>query len=148
MRDTAHRRAAPTDGRHDDEPTGWAAWVLFAGVLLIMMGAFQLTQGLVALFEDGFYAVGSNGLVVDLDYTTWGWIHIGIGLVGILVGIGLMAGNLAARMAGVAIAFLSVLVNVAFTSAYPLWAVIAIAMDVLVIYAIIVHGREVKGLAI
>jgi hypothetical protein len=119
--------------------------VVFAGVMLVMMGVFQVVQGLVALFDDGFYAVGSNGLVVDVDYNTWGWIHVVIGLVGVLVGIGLMAGNMAARIAGVAIAFLSALVNLVFISAYPVWSVIVIALDVIVIYAIIVHGRELKA---
>ena len=88
----------------------------FAGVMLIMMGVFQVIQGLVALFDDGFYAVDSNGLVVEVDYNIWGWIHLVIGLVAVLVGFGLLMGNLAARMAGVGIAFLSALVNLAFIS--------------------------------
>jgi hypothetical protein len=130
--------------RYDDERTGWAGWVVFGGLMLILMGALQIIQGLVALFDDGFYAVSSSGLVVDVNYNTWGWIHLVIGLIGVLVGVGLMAGNLAARIAGVAIAFLSALVNLAFTSAYPVWSVMVIVLDVIVIYAIIVHGRELK----
>jgi hypothetical protein len=105
---------------------------------------FQVTQGLVALLDDGFYAVSSDGLVVDVNYNTWGWIHIAIGLVGVLVGIGLVAGNMAARIAGVAVAFLSALVNLAFISAYPVWSFMVIALDVIVIYAITVHGHELK----
>jgi hypothetical protein len=145
MTDTSHRRSAATDVRYDDERTGWAGWVVFGGVMLIMMGAFQVTMGLVALFDDGFYAVRSDGLVVNVDYNTWGWVHIIIGLLGVLVGVGLMAGNMAARIAGVVIAFLSALVNLAFTSAYPVWSVMVIVLDVIVIYAIIVHGRELKS---
>ena len=145
MTDTSHRKSAAGDMRYHDEGTAWAGWVVFGGVMLIMMGAFQVVQGLVALFDDGFYAVSSKGLIIDVDYNTWGVIHVVIGLVGILVGIGLMAGNLAARMAGVAIAFLSALVNLAFISAYPVWSVMVIVLDVIVIYAIIVHGRELEG---
>jgi hypothetical protein len=145
MTDTSPRKSAAGDMRYHDEPTAWAGWVVFGGVMLILMGAFQVVQGLVALFDDGFYAVSPNGLIVDVDYNTWGVIHLVIGLVGILVGIGLMAGNLAARMAGVGIAFLSALVNLAFISAYPVWSVMVIALDVIVIYAIIVHGHELKG---
>jgi hypothetical protein len=144
MTDTSHRRSAATDKRYGDQPTAWAGWVVFGGVMLIMMGAFQITQGLVALFDDGFYAVSSHGLVINVNYNTWGWIQLVIGLVGVLVGIGLMAGNLAARMAGVVIAFLSALANLLFISAYPVWSVMVIALDVIVIYAIIVHGRELK----
>ena len=82
---------------------------------------------------------------MDVDYNTWGWIHIVIGVVGVLTGMGLLAGNMVARVVGVAVAFLSALVNLAFISAYPVWSTIMITLDVIVIYAIIVHGRELKG---
>jgi hypothetical protein len=144
MTDTSHSRSE-TDTRYDDQPTAWAGWVAFAGVMLIMLGSFQIVQGLVALFDDGFYLVRPDGLVVDVDYNTWGWIHTVIGIVGVLAGIGLLAGNMAARVVAVAIAFLSALVNLAFISAYPLWSTIMITIDVIVIFAIVVHGRELKG---
>jgi hypothetical protein len=114
--------------------------------MLIMLGAFQIIEGLVALFDDGFYAVRPDGLVVNVDYNTWGWVHTVIGVVGVLAGMGLIAGNMAARIVGVVIACLSAVVNLAFLSAYPVWSTIMIAVDVIVIYAIIVHGRELKRL--
>jgi hypothetical protein len=144
MADTSHRAPVDTTG-YDDGPSGWAGWVVFGGVMLILLGCFQLVEGLVALFDDGFYLVRSNGLVVDVDYNTWGWIHMIIGIVGILAGIGLLAGNLAARIVGVIIACLSALTNLAFISAYPVWSAIVIIIDVIVIFAIIVHGRELKS---
>jgi hypothetical protein len=144
MTDTSRRRSE-TDVRYETEPTAWAGWVVFAGVMLIMLGTFQIIQGLVALFDDGFYLVRSNGLVVDVDYNTWGWIHTIIGVIAVLAGLGLLAGNMAARVVAVAIAFLSALVNLAFISAYPLWSTIMITIDVIVIFAIVVHGRELKG---
>jgi hypothetical protein len=143
MADT--RRSNEAEHRYGDAQTAWAGWVVFGGVMLIMLGAFQVVQGLVALFDDGFYLVRQNGLVVDVDYNTWGWIHTIIGIVAILTGIGLLAGNMAARIVGVGIAFLSALVNLAFLSAYPVWSTIMITLDVIVIYSIIVHGRELKG---
>jgi hypothetical protein len=143
MTDTSHRR--PVDSAGYDEPSGWVGWVAFGGVMLIVMGAFQLVEGLVALFDDGFYLVTQQGLLVDVDYNTWGWIHAAIGIVAILTGIGLLAGNMAARVLGVGIAVLSALVNLAFISAYPVWSAIVIVIDVIVIFAIIVHGRELKS---
>jgi hypothetical protein len=125
-------------------PSAWAGWVVFGGVMLIMMGSFQVIEGLVALFDDGFYAVRSNGLVVNVDYNTWGWVHLIIGIVGVLAGLGLLVGNMLARVVGVAAAFLSAIVNLAFISAYPVWSAIVITLDVIVIYAVIVHGRELK----
>jgi hypothetical protein len=127
------------------EQTAWAGWVVFGGVMIILVGAFQVIEGLVALFDDGFYVVRSNGLIVNVDYNTWGWVHLFIGVVAILAGIGLLAGNTVARVVGVVIALLSALVNLAFISAYPIWSTIMITLDVIVIYAIIVHGRELKS---
>ena len=146
MTDTSRGRYSAAEARYDDEPTAWTGWVVFAGVMLIMLGSFQIIQGLVALFDDGFYLVRSNGLVVDVDYNTWGWVHTGIGIIGVLAGLGLLAGNMAARIVGIVVAFLSALVNLAFLSAYPVWSTIMITVDVIVIYAIIVHGRELKKL--
>jgi len=146
MTDTSHgRRSAETGAPYGDTQSAWAGWVVFAGVMLIMVGSFQIIEGLVALFDDGFYAVTSSGLIVDVDYNTWGWVHMIIGVLGVLAGLGLLAGNLAARIVGVGVAFLSALVNLAFISAYPVWSTIMIVIDVVVIFAIIVHGRELKS---
>jgi hypothetical protein len=145
MTDTSHHSSRETSTSYAEPPSAWAGWVVFGGVMLITLGSFQIIEGLVALFNDGFYAVTSDGLVVDVDYNTWGWIHTAIGVVGVLAGVGLLAGNMVARVVGVVIAFLSALVNLVFISAYPLWSAIMITLDVIVMYAIIVHGREVKG---
>jgi hypothetical protein len=123
-------------------PTAWVGVVLFGGIVLVMVGGFQLIQGLVALFKDDYYLVSPNGLVIEVDYTAWGWTHLLIGVVAIATGIGVMVGQMWARVLGIVIAVASALVNIAFLSAYPIWSTIIIAMDVLVIYALAVHGRE------
>src|SRR4051794_32176519 len=123
MTDTSNRRSAETDTGYD-QPTAWAGWVTFAGVMLIMLGAFHAIQGLVALFNSGFYLVGSNGLVVNVDYNAWGWLHLALGAVAIVTGAGLFVGNMAARVVGVGIACLSAVVNLAFLAAYPVWSTI------------------------
>ena len=138
-----HDRAAPPR-RRTTQPTGWTGWVAFAAVMLIMLGAFAILEGLVALFDDGFYAVRPDGLIVNVDYNTWGWLHTGIGIIGVLTGIGLLAGNMVARIVGVAVAALSAVTNLVFISAYPVWSMIMIAIDVIIIFAIVVHGRELK----
>jgi hypothetical protein len=143
MTDTSQRR--PEAPAYDDGPTAWAGWVVFGGVMLVLLGAFHLVQGIVALVHDDYYLVTSNGLVLNLDYTAWGWTHLVLGVLLGLVGVGLIAGNTVARVAGVVLAVLSALVNLVFIAAYPLWSVIIIALDVIVMYAIIVHGRELKS---
>ena len=127
------------------EVTGWAGWVGFAGIMLIMLGVFQAIEGFVAIFDDGYYLVRPNGLVINVDYTAWGWLHLIIGLIAVAVGVGLMAGNMVARVVGVIVAVISATLNLLFIGAYPVWSTIIIAVDVIVIYAIVVHGRELKA---
>jgi hypothetical protein len=129
----------------DPDPTAWTGWVVFASFMMILLGAFQAIEGLVAIFDDGFYRVTESGLVVNVDYTVWGWTHLLLGALILISGIGVLAGNLAARTVGVILAGLSALVNLVFIEAYPVWSVIIITVDVLVIYALIVHGRELRG---
>jgi hypothetical protein len=83
--------------------------------------------------------------VVNVNFNAWGWTHLIIGVVAILTGLGVLAGNTVARIVGVAVAVLSAIVNLGFISAYPVWSTLIIALDVVVIYAIIVHGDEVRN---
>jgi hypothetical protein len=126
------------------DPTGWTGWVIFASFMMFLLGSFQAIQGLVALFDDGFYLVTEGNLVVDVNYNVWGTVHLALGVLLLLCGAGVMTGNLAARMVGVILAGLSALANLVFIEAYPLWSMIIITVDVLVIYALTVHGRELK----
>ena len=129
------------------DPTGWTGWIVFASFMMILVGSFQAIQGLVALFDDGFYLVRENGLVVNVNYNVWGTVHLLLGIVLLLAGVGVLAGNLAARTVGVILAGLSALANMAFIGAYPIWSLLIITVDILVIYALIVHGREMHDTA-
>jgi hypothetical protein len=149
MASTSESRRTATDYAEGgvQDASAWAGWVVFAGMMMIMLGCFQAIEGLVALFKDSYYVVRPSGLLVHVDYTTWGWVHLAIGVIAALAGFGLLAGNMFARVIGVAIAAVSALVNMAFVSAYPIWSIIIIAVDVVVIFAICVHGRELKASA-
>lgn len=124
--------------------TGWVGWVVFASFMLMLVGAFHVIQGLVAVFRDEVFLVGPNGLVVDVDYTAWGWTHIIGGALAILVGVCLLAGQMWARIVAVIVAMLSAIANIVFLPAYPIWSTIMIAIDVIVIWAITAHGSEIK----
>lgn len=127
------------------EPTGWYGWVIFASMMMIMMGVFQSIAGLTALLDSGYYVVGEQSLLVNVDYAAWGWTHLVIGLVAIGAAFGLLAGQMWARIVGIAMALVSALVNMAFIAAYPLWSLAIITLDVVVIYAIAMHGAEGKA---
>lgn len=140
--------ARPTEGEAPQRPpkvTGWVGWVLFGAMMMILVGVFQGVVGLTALFKSGYYVTAAANLVVDVDYTVWGWVHIGLGAVAVAAGFGLLAGQMWARVVGIAMALVSSVVNLAFIPAYPLWSLMVITLDVLVIYAIAAHGREVRA---
>ncbi len=126
------------------DPTGWVGWIAFAAIMMIMLGCFHAIQGLVALFDDQKFLVADSGLVVTVDYTAWGWVHLIGGIVVALAGVSLFAGRMWARIIGVLAALASAIVNIAFLSAYPIWSTIMIALDILIIWAITVHGAEMK----
>ena len=127
------------------EQTGWVGMVVFAAVIMIMMGIFHAIAGLVAIFQDKYYLVGKSGLVVHVDYTAWGWTYLIGGIIIGLAGLGLLAGQMWARIVGIILAVCSAVLNMAFFSAYPWWSAIMITLDVLVIWALTVHGREIRN---
>ena len=124
--------------------TAWAGWIGFAGVMMLMVGSFHVIQGLAAIFRDEVFLVSSSGLVVSADYTTWGWTHVIGGAVLMGAGMFVFTGKVWARTIGVIVAMLSALVNIAFLAAYPVWSALMIVVDVLVIWALTVHGAELK----
>jgi hypothetical protein len=133
--------------RPEPQPSGWLGWVMFAGVMMLALGSFHAIQGLVALFRRDFYLVGSDGFVVRIDYAAWGWILLIVGVVVALAGVGVLSGNPVARGIGVVVAAFSALVNMVFLAAYPIWSLIVITLDVIVIYALTVHGGEARTAA-
>lgn len=125
------------------EPTGWVGWVFFASLMMLLVGGFQIIAGLVGIFKDDFYVVTSSHLVA-FNVSTWGWIHMLLGLVILLGGLALLNGATWARMLGIFLAFLSLFANMAFLNAYPWWSILIITIDVLVIYSLAVHGGELR----
>lgn len=127
-----------------DKPTGWIGWAAFAAIMMIIAGSLQAIYGLVAVLNDQWVVWGNRGSML-LDISTWGWLHLAVGAVVALAGIGIFTGNALARGVGVVVAALSLVANFLFLPAYPIWAMVVIAIDALVIYALIAHGRELKA---
>jgi len=125
------------------EPSGWAIGVItLAAVLMMMAGSFQALTGLVALFENKFYATTPN-YTFEFDATAWGWIHLIMGIAVAVAGFGVLFGNVVARVVGIGLAAVSALANFLFIPYYPFWSMSIIALDVVVIWALAVHGHEV-----
>ncbi len=120
----------------EPEVSGWAiGGIAFAATLMVLIGAFQVIAGLGALFNDDFFVVTRN-YAFDLDITAWGWIHLIFGLVILATGIGLYGRREWAGVTGLVLVMLSAIANFFFIPYYPVWALVVIALDVWVIWAL------------
>jgi hypothetical protein len=115
---------------------------VFAAVMLIMVGIFQAIAGVVALFNDTFYVVGEK-YIFQFDVTTWGWVHLILGIVIAVAGYFLFRGAVWARTVGVILASISAVLNFAWLPHYPIWAIAIITLDVFIIWALTAHGRDI-----
>ena len=124
-------------------PSPAIGFILFAAVMMILIGIFQGVAGLVALVNDNFY-LATREYLFQFDVTTWGWIHLILGIVVALAGVGLLTGRSWARVVGITLAVLSAIANFTFIPHYPFWALLVIVLDVFVIWALVAHGGELR----
>jgi len=121
---------------------GAVALTWFAAIVMMVAGACQALAGLAGILKDGFYAVTAN-YVFEFNTTGWGWLHLLWGILLILAAFGLFSGAVWARMVGVILASIAVVVNFMFLPLYPIWSLILIALDSAVIWALTAHGRDI-----
>ena len=127
------------------EMSGWVGWVVFAAVILMVNGTFQAIQGLSALFRDDAYWLTQGGNVLTFNVTSWGWIQLILGILSVFVGFLLLRGSTFARVIGIALVCLNLIAQFAYLPLYPFWGIIGIAVSFFVLYALIVHGGELKA---
>ena len=108
---------------------------LFAGVILATVGVFQFFQGLTAIIKGSFYVIAPNN-IYEFSTSGWGWIHLILGIVLAVTGFFILTGQAWARVIGIVVAALSALSNFLFIPYYPIWALVLIALDVAVIWAL------------
>ena len=124
--------------------TGWTGWVVFASVILMVVGVFTAVQGLVALIGPSTYYVVAGGDLWLLDVTGWAWWNLILGVLLVLASLALLAGQTWARVVAVILVIVNAISQLLLIPAQPWWSLIVIAIDILVIYALIVHGRELR----
>lgn len=134
--------AAPVVEPPPEPVSGWAVgFALFGGIMMTMIGMFQALEGLVAILNDQFYVVAPN-YVYDVDVTTWGWIHLLLGILVAVAGFFVFSGRVWARAIGIGFAVLNAVAQFVFLPYYPVWALLIITLDVFVIWALCVYGRR------
>ena len=127
------------------QPSGWAmGWATFAAIMLMLGGVWGVIQGIAGIAEDEFFVVTPDW-VFQFDATTWGWVHLIGGVILFLSGLGIFSGNVLARTVGVIVAGLSAIVNFAWMPYYPVWSIVAIAVNIAIIWALTAHGRDLAS---
>jgi hypothetical protein len=116
-------------------PATASGWYPFAGTVFILVGCVNVLQGLIAIFKDDYFAVTKGGLLFA-DFTYWGTFWLIVGILDILVGLGILNARTWARLVGVILLMLNVIVQFAFIAAFPIWTVAAIALNITVIFAL------------
>ena len=118
-----------------------SGWVVFAGLMLFMAGMFGAIDGLVAIIQDEVFLVTDDQIIL-LDLTAWGWVHLILGSIALVTGLSVLSGQLWAAILGVFLAIASATTQLLFITVFPLWSLAIIAIDILVIYGLVVHGEE------
>jgi hypothetical protein len=120
-----------------------AGWIGFAAIVMLIIGGIDFFQGLIALFDDEYYVVTQSGFLV-VDLTGWGWIMVIWGVLLVLAGLGLIAGQSWARWFAIVVVALNFFAQLGFlgNSNYPLWALTALALNVVVLYALTARWSE------
>jgi hypothetical protein len=116
---------------------GENGWITFAGIVMFLNGVFGALYGLAAVLNDKVVTVGGGTGVTVWDFTAWGWIQMAVGVVMAIVAIGLFTGNAGARWLAVGIAMLHALAQFGIISAFPLWAILVIVLDIVIIYQLV-----------
>ncbi|WP_433038225.1 DUF7144 family membrane protein [Actinomycetospora sp. CA-053990] len=144
--DPREYRGAPSTGAGPaptgPERSGAAAWVRFGAVVMMIVGVFGVIEGLVAVLTPSYY-VTVGGAVFVLSLAGWGWVHLALGALVAIVGASLLGDAPSwARGTAVALVALSSILHLTFVAAAPVWSILVIALDVIVLYALITTWDE------
>jgi hypothetical protein len=130
-------------GRSARPPAGGqvSGWVAFAGIAMVVLGGLDVLWGIAAIANNEVVVVGGHGVMI-FDITAWGWIQLILGLVVLLTGFGLLVGSEIARVLGLFLLALNAVLQIVWFSAAPLWALLIIALDVVLIYQLTVNWAK------
>jgi hypothetical protein len=130
--------------REDRGSSAAMGWVVFAAIMMIMVGTFNAIQGLVALLN-GNWLEANTALPITFDYAAWGWTWLVFGSLVAIAGLGVLSGHTWARVVGVTFAALNAIGQLLFIPAYPFWGMTVIAVDIIVIWALTARAGELEA---
>ena len=138
----AGRAQTPSSHKYP-KASPWVGWIAFAAVCMVLIGAFHVVQGVMAIADADYFPVVGQGPVTGMDLSTWGWLHLAGGAILIVAGLCVFAGQTWARAVGVVAAVLSMVASFGFLGAYPVLSLLMVAIDVVIIFALTVHGSDI-----
>ena len=129
-----------------DNKSGWVGLALFASVMLLVIGAVNVIEGIAALVSHEYVVLAEGGLYI-INLTAWGWTLLIFGIIMLVAGVGLLQGRDWARIAAIVIVGIHAVVQVLWIGAYPVWSILMLALDTVVLYALTAHWADVKRAA-
>jgi vacuolar-type H+-ATPase subunit I/STV1 len=123
--------------------SGWVGWVMFGGMMLVLLGMAHMCLGALAVFEPKMLAGTRPDDLLDVSLTVLAWAHLILGAGAVVTGVALIRGLRWARIVAIIVSLITILLSFFFASVYPVWAVVVIVLSGLVLYATAAHGREV-----
>lgn len=127
------------------EGSAWSGWVVFAAVVMLIVGVIDIVQGLAAVLKDEVFLVTESGLLVTTDFTAWGWSLIIWGIVVILAAGALFGGREWGRWFAIVVLVINLIGQIAWFPAYPLWSLLAIGLGIAVLYALTAGWKGAKA---
>jgi hypothetical protein len=124
--------------------SAWTGWVAFAATILFISGLFSIVQGLVAIIGPNTYFAEVQGELFLFDVAGWGWYTLIMGVFVLLTGMALFSGATWARVLAVIVVILQMVGQLLLIPVQPWWSLIIIAVDILIIYAVIAHGGDLR----
>jgi hypothetical protein len=133
------------DTRRPDMDTAWTGWVGFAAIMLALIGSITFFEGLVAIFRDEYFVLTPGGALI-FDLTTWGWVMLFWGILLFIAGLGLAAKSSWARWFTIIVVSLNLIAQLGFlgNAQYPLWTLVIIGLEIVVLYALTARWGEVQ----
>ncbi|GAA2151823.1 hypothetical protein FHX52_0608 [Humibacillus xanthopallidus] len=126
--------------RRSGKPATGTAWAVgastFAACLMLMVGIFQAVEGLAAIVNGTDFLIKGPTYVFTFNASTWGWIHLILGVIIAVAGAAILTGNIVARSVGIGLAVLSAIANFLWLPYYPIWALVIIALNVFIIWGL------------
>jgi hypothetical protein len=125
-----------TAQRYESAAQVGSGWIGFAGIMLILVGFFNIIDGIAAIGNANYLV--NQLLFANLD--AWGWFFLIWGILQVFAGFAIMNGATWGAIVGVVTAFVNAIAQLSWARTYPVWAIAAIVLDVLIIYALVVYG--------